>query len=208
MPQNHQKCLFDAIPAIAGGTEAVEKEFPHMVLFGYAKTDDDDEDDGEDYSWKCGGTLISEFYVLTAAHCNYERTIILALLGILKISDFHHKEVRGATAVYDDKADLKYEYDFDKSFNDILLVKLNESVSFNEYIIPACLPSDKFDIGKVFTATGWGSTKNTNLQNNHLLKVELNEIVNCTKLAKFDDKTQICAGSEFEFKNTCRGDSG
>lgn len=183
-----------------------------MVLFGYTKSDEDDEeeedDDGEDYTWNCGGTLISELYVLTAAHCNQERQIVLALLGILKISDFHHKEVRGAIAVYDDKADLKYEYDNNKRSNDILLVKLNESVSFNEYIMPACLPSDKFDIGKVFTATGWGSTKTTNLKNNHLLKVELNEISNCTKLGQFDEKTQICAGSETEFKNTCRGDSG
>lgn len=38
------------------------KQFPHMAALGYQKAEDP-------IQWECGGTLISEYFIMTAAHC-------------------------------------------------------------------------------------------------------------------------------------------
>lgn len=60
---NISVCAIKTRKLIIGGTKAEPKEFPHMAAIGY------DTENGID--WQCGGTLISERFVLTAAHCTY-----------------------------------------------------------------------------------------------------------------------------------------
>lgn len=47
---------------ISGGVEASVYEFPHFALLGY-------KINGNEISFKCGGSLISERYILSAGHC-------------------------------------------------------------------------------------------------------------------------------------------
>lgn len=50
---------------IVGGTKVDRAEFPHMAAIGW-------KDRRGSVSFKCGGLLISETFVLTVAHCAYD----------------------------------------------------------------------------------------------------------------------------------------
>ena len=54
-------CASTAVPLVVGGELAKAREFPHMALLGY--------EIGGEIKYECGGSLISDEYILTAAHC-------------------------------------------------------------------------------------------------------------------------------------------
>merc|ERR1712234_46188 len=102
---------------IVGGFEAEPNQWPWQVALFV------------DNAWFCGGSLISENYVLTAAHC-----------------------VDGAS-YYDIMAgahNVRESSEPNSLSNDIALIELPSPITFNDYIKPSCLPSVRD------TATGWG----------------------------------------------------
>ena len=57
------KCPIPLKERIVGGEEASIGEYPWLALIGYTSGR------GSDVTWSCGGSLIGNKYVLTAAHC-------------------------------------------------------------------------------------------------------------------------------------------
>lgn len=55
------KCGFKVSELIVNGDKASIREFPHQALIGYGED--------PDVKYLCGGSLVSEKYVLTAGHC-------------------------------------------------------------------------------------------------------------------------------------------
>lgn len=62
-PRKVLQCPFSNVALILGGILASPNEFPHMALIGYQANNTNE------IYWGCSGSLISENFVLTAAHC-------------------------------------------------------------------------------------------------------------------------------------------
>ncbi|XP_056637301.1 serine protease persephone-like [Diorhabda sublineata] len=207
------ECPFQNQKLIVGGTKAGKREFPHMVQIAYGT--------GDKIGWDCGGSLISETFVLTAAHCLKSLTKGDARLvrgGISNQSDTLHLQVRNVIER------IKYpNYDYRK-YHDIALLKVDESFELNTYLRPACLYTERtFPVIEAI-ASGWGLTDfASDSLSQDLLRVDLEffstEKCNNTyrNLIRMQDTElplgiiediMVCAGSRTDRKDTCQGDSG
>lgn len=209
------ECVSTSIEYIYGGEQALPKEFPHMALLGFEAID-------RTVSWSsCGGSLISELYVLTAGHCLYSQN---SLLKFVRLGELIKDTNKDDAAPQDFKIIQQIKnprFVSPSKYHDIALLRLNESVVFNAYIRPLCLPTAPLKNNDALIATGWGGTGRNGKPSKSLLKVSLDPFsyqecnnyylddINRKLINGIDENTQLCAGSRlYERKDTCPGDSG
>ncbi|KAF5296975.1 hypothetical protein FQR65_LT10127 [Abscondita terminalis] len=127
--------------------------------------------DPNDYKAICGGTLITDRYVLTSAQCiftfNPEDKMIVRLgdynfktksdcFHVADLNDFDCNDVQEHKV---NKIKNHHYYNQFQFLNDISLLRLEERVEFSDYVRPICLPTsedDVTDFGKTFYMTGFG----------------------------------------------------
>lgn len=147
--------MCDAVTGlVVGGTNAGMNEFPHQAAIGYPNFNGGLE-------FKCGGSLISESFILTAAHCEKaDRTSPTTIrLGEHNIKE---KEVTSAETDIPIGRFISHEaYNPETKQNDIAVVKMRQAVTFSKQIRPACLQQFR-NVGKTKAiATGWGKFFNS-----------------------------------------------
>ncbi|RVE47612.1 hypothetical protein evm_007709 [Chilo suppressalis] len=144
-----------------GGRITVPGEFPHMGAIGWKSS-------LGQWVFKCGGSLISKKYVLTAAHCSKasERDTTIADVDpkIVRLADKNILAVdeEGFNPAHWDKNIVRIinhpDYKPPKKYNDIALIELEPGLYFTSFVQPACLHtgSDDVLVGKKAIMTGWG----------------------------------------------------
>ncbi|XP_047657096.1 CUB and peptidase domain-containing protein 2-like [Tachysurus fulvidraco] len=160
----------------------------------------------------CGGSLINANWVLSAAHCFQSSSTsgITIKLGMesLELTNSNQQQ-RSASSII-----INQNYDSTTKDNDIALVQLSSSVTFNNYIQPVCLAasSSSFPAGTEVWVTGWGTiASEVSLPSPQTLQeVQVPIVSNSDCATKYSSITDnmLCAGLAQGGKDSCQGDSG
>ncbi|XP_053674393.1 CLIP domain-containing serine protease B8-like [Anopheles nili] len=207
---------------IVGGNYTAIDEYPWYALLEYVSKKGT-------RAFQCGGSLINNRYVLTAAHClankrldDGERLVSVRLGEHNTATELDCEDDGTMEVCADPPQDFGIEaqiihpgYEKNGAFqhHDIALIRLDRDVTLNNYVSPVCLPVDNFTPTSPnvnVTAVGFGHTgrqKHSGIKKQAQFPVFAQE--ECDKKWRNVQiiEQQLCAGGVFGI-DSCSGDSG
>ncbi|XP_047612048.1 coagulation factor X isoform X1 [Phacochoerus africanus] len=186
---------------IVGGRDCREGECPWQALLV------NEENEGF-----CGGTILSKFHVLTAAHCLHQ-----AKKFKVRVGDRNLEKEEGDEAAHEVEVTVKHSrfvretYDFD-----IAVLKLKTPIAFRTNVAPACLPEKNWAEATLLTqktgiVSGFGRTHERGRPSSTLKMLEVPYVDrNTCKLSSsfLITPNMFCAGYDEQPEDACQGDSG
>lgn len=186
---------------IVGGSNAALGKFPWQVSL---------RENNEHF---CGAAVISDKWLVSAAHCFndfQDPAVWSAILGTTTMSGTDSSSVTVMISQI-----IKHPlYNLDTADYDVAVLELDSRLVFNKYIQPICLPSPTyvFPAGKSCVISGWGYISEDNpikpedLQ--HATVILLEQTL-CSELYSHVITDQmLCAGYLDGKVDSCQGDSG
>ncbi|ESP04586.1 hypothetical protein LOTGIDRAFT_56436, partial [Lottia gigantea] len=175
---------------IIGGQEVKECQYPWQVYIRTPKGN-------------CGGTLVDNKHVITAAHCIYYYDLS-SFYRILLLHSEIFLENRFIIMIFPRFTEFYW--------NDIAVITLAEELEFSVCVQPACLPSPSLNIstGVRCLASGWGVTSALSTQPTILQEaiIPILRQASCSAYGNLMDGNKICAGYLQGGIDSCEGDSG
>ncbi|XP_058054515.1 brachyurin-like [Anopheles bellator] len=196
-------------PRITNGFEATPGQFPHQIaLLSEFNTG----------TGLCGGSVLTNNFILTAAHCVVSGATTLANGGTA-IMGAHNRNVQEATQQrirFSTGGIVRHpQYSTTNIRNDIAVVRLNSAMSFNARVQPARLParSDNRQFGGfVGTVSGFGRTSDASQATSAVVRFTTNPVMtNAECISRWNTaliQAQNVCLSGANGRSSCNGDSG
>ncbi len=195
-------CACSAANRIVGGEQASKGQFPWQAALVSV---------GGKQPW-CGGSLLSENWVVTAAHCTFDENSNNPSLEVLLGA---HNWKRNRPRAQRRKAIQIInhpDYNPNTLENDISLIKLDSPVNCKKRVSGVCLATSQPLAGTNVTVSGWGTLKSGGSQPKKLMHVTVPVVGHsqCNNWygGQIDEPSMICAGLKEGGKDSCQGDSG
>ena len=183
---------------IVGGTTAAIGGWPWAAAIAF------EADDGS-LNQFCGGSLIAENWVVTAAHCDV-RPHEKVILG-------RHDLTTDEGQVFGIKRVIGHcNYDPVRNNSDIALIELQPEPGFEQQPLPLIDPQDTLAQPEdKATVIGWGRVEEGGAASALLRQVEIPIVSNETCEQSYPDgitSNMMCAGRKEGGQDSCQGDSG
>ncbi|XP_078514486.1 enteropeptidase [Lissotriton helveticus] len=192
-----------ALSKIVGGTDAKIGAWPWIVSLHFGGRP------------VCGATLVSNEWLVSAAHCVYGRNLIpsqwKAVHGLHTTLNLTYPQTVTRTI---DQIVINPHYNKRTKDSDIIMMHLDIKVNYTEYIQPICLPelNEDFLPRTNCSIAGWGTTEYQGAVAYTLQEavIPLISNENCQQQMPEYNITanMICGGYEEGGVDTCQGDSG
>jgi plasminogen len=192
----------ESAPKIVGGRVARPNSWPWQISLRV----------GALQQHICGGSVITPYWILTAAHCVYDNPSP-SRYTIHAGRHYTSTDTTGIQRSGVSRVIVHPSYNPNTINNDLALLKLSSPFSMTSHVSPVCLPSSDAYNGQLCFVTGWGETQGTG--GSGVLKqagIKVIDSGTCTQPGWYGSSvnpaTMICAGYPNGGHDSCQGDSG
>uniref|UniRef100_A0A3Q2ZC12 Coagulation factor VII, like n=1 Tax=Kryptolebias marmoratus TaxID=37003 RepID=A0A3Q2ZC12_KRYMA len=169
----------------------------------------------EHNKFTCGAIVLSDLWILTAAHCVHMKPIAIFHVTVGKNDLQMREKTEQQRRVL--KVVMHSSYNHSTYDSDLALLKLHRPVKLGSYVVPICLPArnssfiQTLSLIRQATVSGWGRLLQFGSPARYLQRLVVPRVHSqeCRLHTQLNiTKNMFCAGRRSGGQDACEGDSG